>query len=377
MRILFVVPRFHTNLYQMVKTLQQKKHEVVFHVASLGPTEDYSLLTPVRYEQSKISLLVERVFGKGGVNSPNYFPGALHYWRVFKKLKPEVVIIRDPYRYFSLLVAFFSLFTKTRIVFYTQEELFGFRKIRKRIKQSLTLFFFNAAWMLPIKGNENETNRKPKYMYYIPLPIPIKPIPQNRKACSEEGPRILMVGKYHQDRKKHFLLLKAISILKEKYKFKVTIAGECISEQQLERFKRIEEAVHTLGLTEIVDLKKNVPFDKMEELYAAHHVFVLPAIQEQYGVSVTEALGYGLPVICTDTCGARFNIRNGENGFVIKSASLEALTAALEALISNKDKVGEMSEKAISYVQNNLSGSVFYERFLHLINDRFRLQYTD
>lgn len=371
------MPRFHTNLYQMVKTLQQKKHEVIFHVASLGSTEDHSLLTPVRYEQSKVSLLVERVLGRGGVNRPNYFPGALLYWRVFIKLKPEVVIIRDPYRYFSLLAAFFSLFTKTRIVFYTQEELWGFRKVQTRLKQRLTLFFFNAAWMVPIKGNENEASRKPKHMYFVPLPIPIKPIPQNRKVCSEEGPRILMVGKYHQDRKNHFLLLKAISMLKEKYKFKVTIAGECIREQQVEKFKCIEKAVHTLGLAEIVDLKKNVPFDKMEELYASHHVFVLPAIQEQYGVSVTEALGYGLPVICTDTCGARFNISNGENGFVIKSGSLEALTAALEALILNKDKVREMSEKAIDYVQSNLSGSVFYERFLHLLNDRFQLHYAD
>jgi glycosyltransferase involved in cell wall biosynthesis len=358
----------------MVKTLKEKKHTVFFHVSSLGSTEDHSLLIPSRYNQSKISMLIERFFGKGGVNRPNYFPQLLQYWQIFKKLKPDIVIIRDPYRLFSLIAAFFSLFTKAKIVFYTQEELFRFRNQKTRLKQNLTMRFFKAAWMTPIKGNENIKNSKLRYMYYVPLPIPIKPSGEVRKEIPDEGPGILMVGKYHQDRKNHLLLIKALSILKEKYKFKVTIVGECIREQQLEKFNIIKEAINKSGLAEIIDLKRNVPYSKMEELYASHQIFVLPAINEQYGVSVTEALGYGLPVICTDTCGARFNIRNGENGYVIKSDSLEELITALETLISDKDKILEMSEKCFEYIQNNLSGSAFYARSLHLVSDRFHLQ---
>lgn len=374
MKILFVVPRFHTNQYQMIKTLQEHHHEVFFHVASFGPTEDYSLLTPTRLEQSKLSLLIEKIFGTGGINCPNYFPSFRKYWKAFRALNPDVVVIRNPYRFFSLLVAFFSLFTKTKVVFYTQEELFRHRTRQTRLKQGLTIRFFRAAWMIPIKGNEDAHTSKLKHQYYVPIPIPTRTFNHMRNGRENDVPKILMVGKYHQERKKHLLLINAINQLKDKYQFKVTIVGECVRKQQQEKFKTIQDTVQKLGLSDIIELKQNVPFKQMEELYTSHDLFVLPAINEQYGVSVTEALGYGLPVICTDTCGARFNIKNGENGFVVKSDSLEELTAALEVLVSSKDKLREMSEHSLEYVQNNLSGHVFYSKFSDLLQDRFQLQ---
>ncbi len=373
MRILFVAPRFHTNQFQMVKTLQENNHDVFFHVASHGATEDHSLLTPIKYDQSRLSLLIEKLIGKGGVNRPNYFPNPIRYWKVFKKLKPHVVIIRDPYKFFSLMAAFFSLFTKAKIIFYTQEELFRFRSRKTKLKHTLTLRFFKAAWMTPKLGDAGQYKQL-RYTYYIPLPIATKPIAATGKEITGAEPKILMIGKYHQERKKHLLFINAINQLKNKYKFKVTIVGECIREQQLKKFSVIQERVHSLGLADMVELKKNVPFDQMEALYTSHDVFVLPAVSEQYGVSVTEALGYGLPAICTDSCGARYNIRHGENGFVVKSNSLEELIVALDALIGNKKRLCEMSQKSLAYVEQNLSGHAFYERFLHLINDRFQLQ---
>ena len=136
MRILIVAPRFHTNQYQMVKTLLENNHDVFFHVASLGSTEDHSLLKPVRHAQSKASLLLEKIFGMGGVNRPNYFPDPIQYWKVFKKLRPDIVIIRDPYKPFSLMAAFFSIFTKSKVVFYTQEALFRNRNKKTELKQN-------------------------------------------------------------------------------------------------------------------------------------------------------------------------------------------------------------------------------------------------
>ncbi|MBO9681214.1 MAG: glycosyltransferase [Flavisolibacter sp.] len=371
MKILFVVPRFHTNMYQMVKTLQENGHQVTFHASCLGFTEDHSLVKPVTFKQCKASLLTEKIWGRRGVNRPNYFPGPIQYWRVFRKIKPDIIIIRDPYRPFSLIAAICSLLTKTKIVFYTQEILFGPQRKRISWKRNFIIKFFRAAWMVPIQGGEDDKQHALKYSYYVPLPVPSKPgISINRNSTAEK-PRILMMGKYHQARKNHLLFVKAISILKNKYQFKVTIVGECINEEQIAKFNLLQETIADLGLSEIIFLKKNIPFSKMEDLYTSHHVFVLPAINEQYGVSVTEALAYGLPTICTDTCGARFNISNGVNGFVVESNSLEELTTAMETLISNSDKLNEMREQSLAYFEKNLSGSAFYSRFLYMLKDRF------
>ena len=371
MRVLLVGPRFHTNQYQMVKTLQEQKHEVFFHVASLGSTEDYSLLTPCRFKQSKISVVIERLLGKGGVNRPNYFPGLIHYWKALRNLKPDIVIIRDPYRFFSFVAALYSAVLKAKIIFYTQENLVRRRNRKTRIKQDLMIRLFRAAWMVPIKDNEASESKPIKHMYYIPLPIPIPSCPRRHENTEEI--RILMIGKYHQERKNHLLLVNAVNSLKEKYKLKLTMVGECSREQQVYRFEKIRESVDDLGLSGIVDMQKNVPYRQIGDLYRAHHVFVLPAVDEEYGISVTEALGYGMPVICTDTCGARFNIKNGENGFIIKSNSLKALINALESLAGSREALRQMSENSERYVSNNLSGSKFYERFSDLVRDRFHI----
>ncbi len=114
----------------------------------------------------------------------------------------------------------------------------------------------------------------------------------------------------------------------------------------------------------------------MAELYASHHILVLPAINEQYGVSLNEALGYGLPVICTDTCGAKCNISNGDNGFVVKSDSVDDLTSALEKMISDYQTLSHMRRRSLQYARENLSADVFYSKFTNLARERFSVLMT-
>ncbi|THU39363.1 glycosyltransferase family 4 protein [Niastella caeni] len=372
MKILFVAPRFHTNQVQLIKKLQEKKHEVFFHVACIGPTEDHSLITPLQFKKSKLSGLIEMVFGKGGVNRKFYFPQLASYWRAFKQMKPDFIVIRDPYKLFSLMAAFYARLIKTKIIFYTQEDLFRYRSKRTLLKQKLTIRFFKAAWMTPVKGSDApESSGELKYMYYVPLPVIVSSAEVRSNDISSEGPRILMVGKYHQARKKHLLFLQALGKLKSRYRFTVTIAGECATAEQELNLKVIRHEANSLQLAGLVNFKQNVPYSQMAELYASHHIFVLPAINEQYGVSVNEALGYALPVICTDTCGAKFNITNGNNGFVVKSNSLDELIAALERLISDYQKLHQMRQQSLQYARENLSADVFYSKFARLTQERF------
>jgi glycosyltransferase involved in cell wall biosynthesis len=376
MKLLFVAPRFHTNQFQLIKKLLEKKHEVCFHVACVGPTEDHSLIIPQQFKQSKLSLFVEKIFGKGGATRRNYFPQLMGYWRTFKQLKPDMVVIRDPYKLFSLTVALYALLTKARIIFYTQEDIFRYRSWKTLLKQKLTIRFFKAAWMTPVKSSPQPGNKGSlKYMYHVPLPVIVSP-EDKCNNFSNEAPRILMVGKYHQERKKHGLFLQALHKLKDRFGFTATIAGECATEAQRLKYTIIKQEADALQLAGRVDFKQNIPYDTMAELYTSHNIFVLPAINEQYGVSVNEALGYGLPVVCTDTCGASFNITNGANGFVIKSGSLDELTSSLEILVSDHHKLHQMHAQSLQYARENLSADVFYDKFSRLVRERFSIAMT-
>jgi glycosyltransferase involved in cell wall biosynthesis len=236
----------------------------------------------------------------------------------------------------------------------------------------MTIRFFKAAWMTPIVSDEvPEKMDQVKHMYYVPLPVDVISEDQFINHITEDGPRIIMIGKYHQERKKHLLFIQALGNLKNKYRFTATIVGECATEHQQANFNFLEQEARKLKLGNQIEFKQNVPYHKMAELYASHHIFVLPAINEQYGVSVNEALGYGLPVICTDTCGAKFNISNGHNGFVVKSDRLDDLTAALEKTISDHKTLTQMRQDSLQYARENLSADVFYSKFTNLARERF------
>ena len=372
MKLLFVAPRYHTNQVQLIKKLLEKKHNITFHVACIGPTEDHSLIQPVRHKQSKLSVLIEKTFKNGGVNNRYYFPAPHSYWKMFRQLKPDIIIIRDPYKLFSLMAAFYALLARTRIVFYTQEPLIRCRTWKTRLKQKMTIRFFKAAWMTPIVSYDlPEKTGRLKHMYYVPLPVNVTSEDRIFNQISINGPRIIMIGKYHQERKKHLLFIQALGNLAHKYRFSATIAGECATEQQQANFDFLKQQAATLNLDSRVEFKQNVPYKKMAELYASHHIFVLPAINEQYGVSVNEALGYGLPVIWTDTCGAKCNISNGDNGFVVKSDSVDDLTSALEKMISDYQTLSHMRRRSLQYARENLSADVFYSKFTNLARERF------
>ena len=70
---------------------------------------------------------------------------------------------------------------------------------------------------------------------------------------------------------------------------------------------------------------------RLYEVYSRNHVFVLPSRYDGWGVVVNQALGAGLPVICTTTVGAgRDLVETGSNGFRVEPNDANALADAME-----------------------------------------------
>lgn len=67
--------------------------------------------------------------------------------------------------------------------------------------------------------------------------------------------------------------------------------------------------------------------------------FVLPSLQEPWALVIHEAAIAGLPIICTETCGAAPHfVINNYNGFRIKNNSVEDLKNKLVAIINLKEQ---------------------------------------
>lgn len=378
MKILFVAPRYHTNQVHIVRTLQKCGHEIFFHVALQGATEDYSLIKPEVLPESRVSVQLRSWFGDGGVNKKRYFPKPIAYWRKFKELAPDIVIIRIHGFVFSYIAAFYARLSGSRVVFYQQmdtdklDRLFNTSSLKSFLRKTKFYFLlsvFSAAWMTPLQAKDNKPKVLPSRCYYVPFSVMIN---ERQKKCSEKI-KILVIGKYEK-RKNHLLMVKAVSELNEKYNFVVSFVGEASSDFHKMQKHSVVKEIERLSLEKVILIRNSVNFSEINDLYEEHDIFVLPASYEPASISVLEALGQGLPTICSDTCGTKTYIQNDVNGFVFESDNPRSLVEKIEKFLVNPQLCKEMSKNATDFAKENISSKAFYNHFMYMLKKQFGIQ---
>ena len=80
--------------------------------------------------------------------------------------------------------------------------------------------------------------------------------------------------------------------------------------------------------------------------YANADIFVLPSVEDGYGLVTNEAMSAGLPVIVSDHAGSAEIVREGENGFVVPARDVDALAHRLEQLLADADLRQRMGNAA-------------------------------
>jgi len=107
-----------------------------------------------------------------------------------------------------------------------------------------------------------------------------------------------------------------------------------------------------LFLPKYSGLYRHVPFvpqDKLPALYNSSSVFVLPSLQEGFGMVVAEAAASGLPVIISENVGA--TIRDGVDGYVVPVRDVDALADRLLTLYRDQSLRQAMGRSAHEYIQ--------------------------
>ena len=84
----------------------------------------------------------------------------------------------------------------------------------------------------------------------------------------------------------------------------------------------------------------------VEALYPVMDLYVLASHREGFPRSAMEAAAAGLPVVATDIRGCRQVVVDGVTGLLVPARSPAALTEALDALISDRERRHRMGEAA-------------------------------
>jgi glycosyltransferase involved in cell wall biosynthesis len=87
------------------------------------------------------------------------------------------------------------------------------------------------------------------------------------------------------------------------------------------------------------------PPEALPRLFAQADVFVLPSRYDGWGVVVNQALGAGLPIICSDAVGAGHDlVEDDVNGMKFPSGDVASLRRAMRRLIDRPDLIDQWGQ---------------------------------
>jgi glycosyltransferase involved in cell wall biosynthesis len=100
---------------------------------------------------------------------------------------------------------------------------------------------------------------------------------------------------------------------------------------------RLEQTARRLGIGAQVTFGGFVQPDNLPATYAAAEVFVLPSLEDTFGVVVVEALACGVPVICSKHAGAASHLVDGSCAFVVDPEDAGLLADRIHQLLVDPD----------------------------------------
>lgn len=111
----------------------------------------------------------------------------------------------------------------------------------------------------------------------------------------------------------------------------------------------LTDEAHALGVRLV--LLGDVPWERLQEVYAAADVFALLSTREPWGVVVNEAMATGLPIVLSSTVGAAPDLlEEGGNGFGVPPGDAAAAGEALAHLASDpglREAMGRRSRELV------------------------------
>jgi glycosyltransferase involved in cell wall biosynthesis len=140
----------------------------------------------------------------------------------------------------------------------------------------------------------------------------------------------------------HRVLGEALSLLLER-DWKLVVAGEGEAKEDVKAaLKPLGRRVHYLGELAPEDLPA---------LYAACDLYVWPAINEAWGMTLLEAQAAGLPVVAGRTGGVPNVVDEGKTGLLPAIGDAKAFAASVAQMLDDSEKREAMGKAAMEWVK--------------------------
>lgn len=118
---------------------------------------------------------------------------------------------------------------------------------------------------------------------------------------------------------------------------------------------QLVDLAQELGVLDSVSFPGPVGRDEKGQWYERAGTFVLPSLNENFGIAVAEAMLAGCHVIATKEVAAAEHLRRAESGHVLRSPEEADLVAALNTALSDDEGLKHSGQRAEAYARQHLT----------------------
>ena len=172
-------------------------------------------------------------------------------------------------------------------------------------------------------------------------------------------------------------LVRAIDTLINKYSIKNMIfvfAGNDYNDYPEYR-NEILNIINSKILSEFVYLQGNVDYDKMNELIKLSDIMAIPSLMEAISLSALEGMSCGKIVIGTNVGGFPQIIKNGWNGFLVKSENEKELSEVIKYISEDIHKHINICKNAREFVESKYSWDHIVQMVIEIYEKYFNGTY--
>lgn len=190
-------------------------------------------------------------------------------------------------------------------------------------------------------------------VYYIPNAFPVGPLHQNASPppCNipDKGILLCAVGRLvHAKGYSH--LLHALPWINKNVH--VAVAGD----GPLEKF--LVELARRLGVSDRICFTGFLTPNRVMDLMAAAHIFVMPSVSEGTPIALLEAAALAKPIVVTRVGGIPDILKNNIQAKLVEPADPKGLARAINSMIDHPEEASRMGRAAQAMVRDNFSPEV-------------------
>lgn len=127
-------------------------------------------------------------------------------------------------------------------------------------------------------------------------------------------------------------------------------------------FTPYESLVNELHIRDKIVIKEWV--NDIENYLQIANLLLHTSENESFGLSILEALSFGIPVVATKAGGVVEVMKDGETGFLCEIGDINYLATSVKKILKDEVLAKTIGEKSLQYVQENFSSETIVKKYL-------------